>query len=74
MSAYTLAQAKAQLSAVIDAAVAGEETVILRHGKPVARVIPFAQGPVDLSVFDAHRGALPKGFRFDREALNARLR
>jgi prevent-host-death family protein len=72
MSAYSLAQAKAQLSAVIDAAIAGEQAVITRHGKPVAKIIPFEEASSDLSAFDAHGGSLPKGFKFDRDALNTR--
>jgi prevent-host-death family protein len=36
----SIAEAKSQFSAVIDKAVAGEETLITRHGKPVARIVP----------------------------------
>jgi prevent-host-death family protein len=32
-------EAKAKLSELIDAAERGEETVITRHGKPVARIV-----------------------------------
>ena len=72
MSAYSLAQAKSHLSAVIDAALAGKQTVITRHGKPVAKIVPYVEAVSDLSIFDKHRGSLPKGFKFDRDALNAR--
>ena len=72
MSAYSLAQAKARLSAVIDAALAGKQTVITRHGKPVAKIVPYEVAVSDLSIFDQHRGSLPKGFKFDRDELNAR--
>jgi antitoxin (DNA-binding transcriptional repressor) of toxin-antitoxin stability system len=34
-----LAEAKAQLSALLDAVEAGEEVVITRRGRPVARVV-----------------------------------
>ena len=34
-----LAEAKAQLSAPLDAVEAGEEVVITRRGRPVARVV-----------------------------------
>jgi prevent-host-death family protein len=34
-----LAQAKAQLSALLDAIEAGEEVVITRRGQPVARMV-----------------------------------
>jgi prevent-host-death family protein len=34
--------AKTQLSRLIDQASAGEEVVITRHGRPVARLVPVA--------------------------------
>ena len=34
-----LAQAKAQLSALLDAVASGDEVVITRRGKPVARLV-----------------------------------
>ena len=71
---YSIAQAKAKLSAMIDAVEAGEEVVITRRGKAVARVLPIVKQIPDLSVFDSHRGSLPKKVKFDRDALNARLR
>jgi prevent-host-death family protein len=36
----TAAELKAHLSEVLDRAAAGEETLITRHGKPVARLAP----------------------------------
>jgi len=39
MSTLTLAATKARLSAVIDQVQAGEEVVITRRGRPVARII-----------------------------------
>jgi len=35
--------AKSQLSRLLDAAVAGEEVIIAKAGKPVARLVPFGQ-------------------------------
>jgi prevent-host-death family protein len=35
--------AKTQLSRLIDRAAAGEEVVITRHGRPVARLVPAEQ-------------------------------
>jgi prevent-host-death family protein len=35
-----LRDAKAGLSSLVSAAERGEETVITRHGKPVARIVP----------------------------------
>lgn len=40
MRLIPLADAKAHLSAVIDAVQAGEEIVITRRGRPVARLVP----------------------------------
>ena len=39
MRSVGLAEAKAQLSALLDAVEAGEEVVITRRGRPVARVV-----------------------------------
>jgi prevent-host-death family protein len=36
----TLAEAKAHLSALVSQAERGEETIITRHGKPVAKLVP----------------------------------
>lgn len=43
MREIQLRQAKATLSAVVDAAVQGEGSVITRHGKPEAVVISFEE-------------------------------
>lgn len=62
MDSYTLAEAKAHLSALIDAVERGEEVVITRRGKPVARVVPErprGKG-VDWAKIDAHRASMPK--------------
>jgi len=40
MGAYSIAEAKNQLSKLVDAAIAGEDVVITRHGKPVAELRP----------------------------------
>ncbi len=40
MSAYSVADAKAGLPRLIDKAVAGEEVIITRRGKPVAELRP----------------------------------
>ena len=39
MRSVGLAQAKAQLSALLDAVASGDEVVITRRGKPVARLV-----------------------------------
>ncbi len=45
MNAVGAFDAKNRLGQLLDAAERGEETVITRHGRPVARLIPAAQGP-----------------------------
>lgn len=61
MSSVNLATAKAQLSELINKVEAGEEVVITRHGRPVARVIPANQAkqPVPLERLAALRKSLP---------------
>lgn len=38
-----IAEAKAKLSALLDRALAGEDIVIARAGKPLARLVPIQQ-------------------------------
>ena len=47
-----LAQAKAQLSALLDAVASGDEVVITRRGKPVARLV--REGSTSQTVSQAH--------------------
>jgi antitoxin (DNA-binding transcriptional repressor) of toxin-antitoxin stability system len=41
MKSYSLYEAKTKFSAIIDEIISGEECTILRHGVPVAMLIPF---------------------------------
>jgi len=41
MSVINIHAAKTQLSRLVDAAAAGEEIIIARAGKPLARLVPF---------------------------------
>lgn len=61
MSAVNLAVAKAQLSELINKVEAGEEVVITRHGRPVARVVPATplKQPVPLERLAELRKQLP---------------
>ena len=45
MSVVNIHVAKTQLSRLLDAATAGEEIIIARAGKPVARLVPIDQTP-----------------------------
>jgi prevent-host-death family protein len=46
---YSIAQAKDQLSRLIDEALTGEIVTITRHGKPVASLTPSAPSPTPLT-------------------------
>jgi len=45
MSTYSVAEAKAKLSALINEALEGEGVVITRHGQPVVEIKPVARRP-----------------------------
>jgi len=61
MRTVNLATAKAQLSELIGRAENGEEVVITRHGRPVARMLPATpvKQPVPLERLAALRKSLP---------------
>lgn len=74
MKFVRLREAKASLSALVDAAESGESTVITRHGHPAAMLVPIDQGtrlsaaerpgPADLllsipTVLDVERDTTP---------------
>lgn len=75
MSTYSVADAKTSLPALINRAVAGEEVIITRHGKPVAELKP-AVAPDPKAVAAAHarlrarRIKLPPGAPTSVELLN----
>ena len=57
---HSVAEAKNRLSALIDRALAGEEIIITRHGKPVVTLRPVEHqpGPLtdeDIAWLDARR-------------------
>ncbi|MFH1604295.1 MAG: type II toxin-antitoxin system prevent-host-death family antitoxin, partial [Pseudomonadota bacterium] len=62
METLSLAQAKARLSEVLDRVEAGEEVVITRRGRAVARVEPISKPvlPIAFDVLAAVRAKLPK--------------
>ena len=41
MRKVQIREAKAQLSALVKAAENGETTVVTKHGKPAAKIVPF---------------------------------
>lgn len=61
MTTVSLAQAKARLSELLDKVEAGEEVIVTRHGKAVARISPAAQPkkPIDFDRLAAFRATMP---------------
>ena len=60
MVTVNLAQAKAHLSELLDKVAAGEDIVITRHGKPVARVSSVAPPKQPLRSLAAFRASMPR--------------
>ena len=60
MSTVTLADAKAHLSHLIDQVEAGNEVVITRRGKPVARITPVGAPRKPLQSLVVFRARMPK--------------
>ncbi len=52
MQTTNVAEAKAQLSKLIERALTGEEVVISKHGKPLVKLVPYERDtrPRDLTV------------------------
>ena len=63
METVSTYEAKTQLSRLVARAEAGEETVITRHGRPVARLVPLDQ--VDRRTPGAWRGQVEIAPDFD---------
>ena len=77
MRSLNVAQAKAQLSALLDALESGEDVEITRRGVPVARLIRAAERPTadfDLETFLAATTTQPLHSGCDAEALLHDLR
>ncbi len=63
MSSYSVADAKNSFSSLIDSAIAGDEVIITRHGKPVVELRPVpteAERRSSLEVIRAFRDAGPR--------------
>ncbi|MFP5504963.1 MAG: type II toxin-antitoxin system Phd/YefM family antitoxin [Gammaproteobacteria bacterium] len=70
MNAINMLEAKTNLSRLVDAIERGaeREIVIARNGRPVARLVPVAEGPIEQRIGVAHgRFAAPD----DIDAHNA---
>lgn len=61
MDSYSLADAKARLSELVDRVEAGETVEITRRGRTVARVVPAQKAPkaVDWAALERLRARLP---------------
>lgn len=72
MKSVNLAEAKARLSALVDGAEAGESVVILRHGKPVARLVPVEvpKKPLDIEKLRAHLAMMPMQDEYGGEFMS----
>jgi prevent-host-death family protein len=57
----SLAQAKARLSELLDKVESGEEVVVTRHGRPVAKISPAtrAKKPIPWDELAAFRATMP---------------
>jgi prevent-host-death family protein len=60
MGAMNLADAKAHLSELVNKAESGEETIIMRRGAAVAKLVPMAAPKKPLRSLAKFRASLPK--------------
>ena len=60
----TVTEAKTQLSSLLERVCAGEEIIIARAGKPIARLVPYHPGPVHRKPGDL-RGRIHMASDFD---------
>lgn len=71
MNSVQVREAKATLSALIEAAEQGEPTTITRHGKPAAVLVPVADAArlyrQERGALVAHLLAFPGGIEFGRD-------
>jgi prevent-host-death family protein len=71
MVTVSLAQAKARLSELLDKVERGEEIIVTRHGRAVARILSAAQPkkPIPLDELAAFRATMPSLSRPSVELL-----
>ena len=60
-------EAKTHLSRLVNEAAAGEDVVIKRNGKPVARLVPVEEKPANglMSLFGTSKGQIHMADDFD---------
>lgn len=61
MGTFSISEAKARLSELIESALEGEEVIITRRGKPVAQLAPAGtvRSGIDFARLRALRAAMP---------------
>ena len=64
-----IAEAKARLCELVDLVETGETVVILRHGQPVAKIVPMPVGTQPWRVETPDDRRLYKGIDLDEPAL-----
>lgn len=69
MGAVTLTDAKARLSKLVSKAERGEETVITRRGKPVARIVPITSPRKAFRSLVDFRATLPRARKSNVEVI-----
>ena len=76
MKTLRLRDAKASLSAVVEAAERGEATTITKHGRPAAVVVPLADArrlyPVDKPSFAEMLLSIPEDLDTERDSTPLR--
>ena len=76
MKTMQVREAKAGFSALVEAAENGEPTVITKHGKPSAMIVPIDEGrklyPNDQRSFVDHLLSFPGGIEFERNESPSR--
>ena len=65
MTQVGMHEAKTKLSQLVERAEAGEDIVIARNGKPVARLIPVAPGNSMAAIYGTWRGRVRMADDFD---------
>lgn len=71
MKMVNVREAREQLSRLLDAVAAGEEVMIMRHGRPVARLVPAGAEEVAFRSRAGLRGSLPPMRRSAAEEARA---
>lgn len=71
MRTVSVREARAEISRLLDAVARGEEVVIERHGRPVARLVPVATEIRHLPDRSAFRQSLREARESARQAVRA---